>query len=89
MSPTVESVVNLGGSLFDKGLSYSALNTARRALSVVNTINEKPVGSHPMVISLLKGAFHLRPALPQTTVTWDPELVLTYLKKLSSVKLFL
>ena len=39
-----------------------------------------------MIVRLLKGIFNLKPCLPKTTVTWDPEIVLTYLKKLSPVK---
>lgn len=68
------------------GFSYSTMNTARSALSTVISIDGKPVGSHPLVIRLLKGAFNLRPALPKNVVTWDPELLINYLKKLSPVK---
>lgn len=39
-----------------------------------------------MVIRLLKGIYNLRPALPKTGVTWDPEIVLNFLKTLSPVK---
>ena len=33
----------------------------------------------------MKGVFQLRPALPKSTVTWDTNIVLNYLKKLSPV----
>ena len=44
------------------------------------------MGSHPYVIRLLRGIFNLRPAIPKNSVTWDPQVLLNYLKKLSPVK---
>ena len=74
------------GRLFYEGLSYSAINMAHSALSSLISINHKPVGSHPLVIHFLKGVFNTRPTLPQTNVTWDPQVVLDYLQTLSPTK---
>ena len=65
--------------LFNSGLGYSALNTARGALS---SISSKPVGSNVLVTRFMKGIFHKRPSLPRYHVTWDVTIVLDYLKSL-------
>jgi hypothetical protein len=49
-------------------------------------IEGKPVGAHPTVIRLLKGMFNLRPSFPKTNVTWDPEIVFKFLKRLAPAK---
>ena len=85
MCATVENVVEFLTDLYNKGLRYSAINTARSALSAVININGKPVGEHRLVTRFVKGIYNLRPALPKTNVTWDPEIILSYLKRLSPV----
>ena len=42
-------------------LSYSALNTARSALSCVISIDNVPVGQHPLVSRFVKGTFERKP----------------------------
>ena len=41
--------------------SYSALNTARSGLSCVISIDNVPVGQHPLVCRFVKGAFERKP----------------------------
>ena len=42
--------------LFHEGLAYSALNTARSALSSFLGVNDtEPVGSHSLVVRFMKG----------------------------------
>lgn len=84
-TPTVVEVIEFLTTLFNKKLGYSALNTARSALSTFVNCDGKPVGQHPLVIRFLKGVFQLRPALPRNEVTWDPDIVLMHLKRLSPV----
>ena len=72
--------------LFGQGLSYSAINTARSALSSAITLDDRPAGQHPLVVRFLKATFEKRPALPKNTVVWDADLVLNYLRTLSPVK---
>ena len=73
-------------SLFNSGLGYSALNTARSALSAVMKINDNiNFGEHPLVCRFTKGVFQLKPALPKYTHIWDVEKVLSYLQTLSPV----
>ena len=49
-------------------------------------MDNKPVGQNPWVIRLMKGVFNKRPSIPKTNVTWNPEILLNYVKKLSPVK---
>lgn len=73
-------------TLFNDGLSYSRLNTARSALSsILPLIDGIPFGKHPLVIRFLKGVFESRPAMPRYTAVWDVNQVLDYLKTLSPV----
>jgi hypothetical protein len=62
---------------------YSAVNTARSALSSVITLPDgSSFGKHPMVKRLLKGVFEDKPSLPRYTKTWDLNVVLCYLRTL-------
>jgi hypothetical protein len=86
VSPSVGSVLNYLTELFNQGLGYSALNSARSSLSSIINIDNKPVGEHPFVVRYLKGVFNLRPALPKNVTTWNPDIMLSHLKTLSPVK---
>ncbi|XP_013395831.1 uncharacterized protein LOC106171928 [Lingula anatina] len=86
LSPNVTDVVNFLAHCFDMGLGYSALNTARSALSTFIMVDKCPAGAHPHVVRLMRGVFTSRPALPRNNVIWDTSLLLNYLKKLSPVK---
>ena len=73
-------------TLFNSGLTYCTLITARSALSLIlPSIDGIPVGQHPLVIRFPKGVFESRPAMPRYTVVWDVNQVLDYLKTLSPV----
>jgi hypothetical protein len=84
-SPKLETVMNFLSSLFQQGLGYSAINTARSALSTFIVCDGKTVGTHPLVIRMLKGIFNRRPSLPRNNVTWDPQVVMSYVKTMSPV----
>ena len=85
-SPTVQDILEFLTILHNKGLGYSALNTARSSLSSIVSIEGRPAGEHILVTKFMKGAFNLRPVNPKTNGTWDPEIMLKYLKTLSPVK---
>ena len=72
--------------LFDSGLEYSALNTARSALSAYFSVADGStnVTSHIFVKRFLKGIYNLKPSLPKYNNTWDVRLVLEFLKTLST-----
>ncbi len=80
--PTVGVVLSYLKSLFDAGLSYSAIGTARSALSHIIKFDNAPVGQHPLVKIFMKSVFQQRPALPKK-YTWEVNDMLNYLRMLS------
>ena len=75
-------------ALYDTGLGYSSLNTARGALSALGIkIDGTLVGAHVTVVRFMKGVYNLRPSKPRYSGTWDVSLVLQQLRKWSPVKL--
>ena len=73
-------------SLLAQGLSYSALNTARSAISSLDvnaTLHHAtPVGQHPLVCRYLKGAFNRVKPVSKYSTIWPVEKVLELLKGL-------
>lgn len=79
----MENGIDFLATLFSAGLGYSAINTARSALSSVLVLsNNITFGSHPLVARFLKGVFELKPSLPRYSRIWDVAAVLQYLKTL-------
>ncbi len=73
--------------LFDEGLGYSALNTARCALSqIIITKKFCTIGAHPWVVKFMKGVFHLRPPMPRYTQTWDVKQLLDKIGAMTPVR---
>ena len=73
--------------LYNKGLTYSTINTARSSLSSVITCtleSEENFGSHPLVVWFFKGIYmyELRKPQPKYNSIWDVSKVLDYLRKL-------
>lgn len=68
--------------------SYSAINTARSALSAAVDLADSPytVGEHPLIKRLIKAAFQSRPPLPRYQSIWDVFKVLDLLKAWSPAK---
>ena len=80
-------VINFLTEQYKKNLGYSALNTARGALSSLGLMCEgQLIGSHPDVVRFMKGVYNKKPPIPRYTHTWDVNIVLTFLRKLSPVK---
>ena len=81
MSAGSKEVLNFLTNLFDIGEGYSAINTARSALSIMlEDSNGVPVGRTAEVKRFMKGVFRLRPSLPRYNFIWDVNIVLDYLK---------
>ena len=79
----VETGIDFLASLYHEGLGYSAINTARSALStIIHTSDHGTFGTHPLVVRLLKGVFELKPSLPKYSHIWDVGEVLQYLDSL-------
>ena len=85
-TPSVRDIIEFLTDIFNTGVGYSAINTARSALSTFISIQGFTAGNHPLVKRFAKGAFNLRPALPRNLVTWDTNLVLKYITTLAPVR---
>ena len=69
--------------LYEKGLSYSTINTATSMLSSILQLNVNssiPFGQLPIVPRFMKGLFKLRPALPRYKSIWDLNIVVNYFR---------
>ena len=80
----MRSVLSFLHNLFKKGLSYSALNTARSAVSNIginfgDVQDHTPVGKHFLVCRYLKGVFHKIKPVPKYNNIWSVDTVLDYL----------
>lgn len=80
-SPKITEVADFLSHLFKtSNVEYSAMNTARSALSaIIEPINGQTVGNHPLIKRVMKGIFKTKPALPKYTVTYDASQVIKYL----------
>ena len=73
--------------LYNQGLGYSAINTARSALSSVITLGQSTTfGEHPLLTRFLKSIFELKPSLPRYSAIWDVGTVLRFLQSLPEIK---
>ena len=71
--------------LFDDGLGYNALSTARSALSnVVFIPGLRSLADHPLVKRFLKCVFNMRPPNPRYVIIWDTNIVIKYLATLNN-----
>ena len=76
--PTVEEVLDSFTRLYTQGPSYSAINTARSALSSYIILHDSTsLGQHRLVSRLLKGIFQTKPPLPRYSETWNVSIVFT------------
>ena len=83
---SVENGIDFLALLFQDGLGYSAINTARSALStVLNTTSHTSFGTHPLVVRFLKGVFELKPSLPRYASIWDVGFGLGLSQDISSI----
>ncbi|CAB4031951.1 Transposon Ty3-G Gag-Pol poly [Paramuricea clavata] len=87
ISASVENGINFLSELYTQELSYSAINTARSALSTIILVpGGTTFGNHPLVTRFVKGVFVSRPALPRYTELWDISLMFNYLRTLHPVE---
>ena len=87
MRAPVSLVLDFLHDLYDKGYSYSSLNTARSAISALctadNTDVRRNIGKHPLICRFLKGVFNEIPPIPKFQEVWPVEQVLDYLEQLT------
>lgn len=83
----INDVLEFLTELFENGIGYSAMNTARCALSAIGLVKDGfAIGAHPVIIRYMKGIFNLRPSGSKYTEIWPVSKVLLYMQKLSPVK---
>ena len=80
ISGPVADIANFLAELYQDGYAYSSLNSYRSAISSVHEhIEGYPVGQHPQIARILKGAYNLRPPKPRYSNTWKVSTVVTWL----------
>ena len=88
INPLYPTLVNILDYLTQfKGLRYSAINTARSALSsFISLSSNVSLGEEPVIKKFMKGIYNLKPTLPRYQVTWDVNKVLNYLANMPQVE---
>lgn len=81
--PSVKKVLRFLTQNFNKGASFSTLNTHRSAIAL---ISGNSIGKNKIICRFLKGVYNIRPARPRYDFTWDVSIVLSYLEKLYSLE---
>ena len=67
-------------------LEYSAMNTARSALSaIIEPVNGISFGKQPLIKRLIRGVFKERPSLPKYVVTYDVDVIFRYIMGLPPI----
>ena len=79
-SAPISSCLGFLAHQFSLGRKYRSLNLYRSAISSTHLPVEGPVGQHPLVARLLKGAFNSRPPKPRYSSVWDVSQVTDFLK---------
>ena len=83
VSGPIADIANFLAYLHEEGYQSRSLNAYRSAISSVHdSVDGVEVGKHPMISRLLKGAYHVRPPLPQYAATWNVQVVLQYIEGL-------
>lgn len=76
---SVNNIIDFLNHEFKLGASFGTINTAKSALSLIMS---PEVGKDYRIKRFLKGIQNLRPQRPKYNTSWDPALVLNYLKNL-------
>jgi integrase len=65
--------------LYNTGIGYSSINSARSALSLyLSPIEGHSVGTHPIVTRFVKGIGRLKPSFPRYDEIWNVDMLLKY-----------
>ena len=82
IQPSVGARVDFLAMLYEKGLSYSSINTARCALSAIldpDGASCTTFGQHPDIKRFMKSTFQCRPTLPRNSKTCNVNIVLQHI----------
>ena len=80
ISSPIPMALDFLSSLYEAGLSYNSINTARCALFFILqlSVSEVTFGQSPIVKQFMKGIFELYPALSHYKVIGDLRKVLNF-----------
>ena len=84
VNPPISIAIDFLTSLFDAGLSYSSINTARSALSSLFQIPD--FANIPVVKRFMRGVFQLRPSLPRYQSVWNVHSVFNFIRNQQRVE---
>ena len=79
------NVVNFLTMLFENNNSYSAIKTAKSAIS--HTVCLPPfssLGDHPLIVKFMKGVFNLRPPKTKTGFIWDVSILFNLFRSIDT-----
>lgn len=86
----VESVLAFLSTLYKRNLKYSALNTARSAISQFMIVcGGADIGKHILVVKFMRGVFNKRPSLPKYNSLWDVSVIIRFLEQSPCVSLLM
>ena len=84
--PPLTRVLDFLASLFERGLKYDAINTAKSAISAITESKHGlTLGSQPLISRFMKGVFRSRRPVPGYEATWDVQVVLSHLASFAPV----
>ena len=79
---TTETSIEFLTIYFNTGVGYSAVNSARSALSsLIKPLHDIHFGKNSSVSRFWRGVFNIIPALPRYVTTWNVSKFFQYLKK--------
>lgn len=82
--PNIVNILSFLCKLYEDGLGYSSINTAKSAISnILGNLDNHSIGQHPLVVKFMKGLTRLRPPTARYNLTWDANVVLEMYKSWS------
>ena len=85
VTPNITNVLDFLSNLYDQGLSYSAINSAKSALSHIILIPPRTQNYLTTFLCLMsqygKVVFNQRPPRPKLQFVWDVKIVFSYLEE--------
>ena len=85
--PPTETVLAFLSTLYEKNTGYSAINTAKSALSsMCSVVSNRDIDNEKIITRFMRGIFNSQPSLLNYTSTWDVNMVFKYLETLSDNK---
>ena len=88
LSTSLNFVLEFLAELHASGKSYSTINVHRSMISkTLPLVEGKPIGSHPLIKSILNGCYNLNPPKPKYNSSWDPNVAITFITSLGDNRL--